>query len=216
MIKAGVFNIREILLTLNVLLVSNLFCQIFNQTIIYRPTVRCRNRTDSWVLPSLYISTFIHRNRTGSWVLLTLYISTPIHRNRTCSWVLLSLYISTPIHRNRTCSWVLLSLYISTSIHRNRTGSWVLLSLYISTSIHRNRTDSWVLPSLYISTSIHRKQDSQLGLTLPLYIYTSIAPINRPLKCYRYNKYPRIQRYSYVDFIKNVSSSTTHKKTPSF
>ena len=129
------------------------------------------NRTGSWVLTSLYISSSIHRKQDRQQS-----ISLPLFKeNRTGSYVLPSLYISTSLHRKQErqlCLTLLLYLYLS---------SWkigqVVMSYPPSISLPlfiENRTGSWVLPSLYIYISIHRKQDRQLGITLPLYLYLYI------------------------------------------
>ena len=53
----------------------------------------------------------------------------------------------------------------------------------------QNWTGSWDLPSLFISTSIHRKQDRQLGLALPLYIYFYLQKIGQVVGSYPFSIY---------------------------
>ena len=90
-----------------------------------------------------------------------------------------------------------LSLFIQNMTYifiQNRRGRWGLPSLYIYlykigqvvrayplSLFIQNMTGSWGLPSVYISTSIGAKQDRQLGLTRPLYLYLYCRKQDRQL-----------------------------------
>ena len=150
------------------------------------------NMTGSCILPSLYVYTSIHR-KWDRQLRLTLPLYIYLYSQKIGQVVgAYSPYISIPLFiENRTGSWGSPSLSIYTSMHRKQdrqSGLTLSLCIYLysqkigqvvgahpfSMSISlfiENRTGSWGSPFFYVYTSIHRKQDRQLGLTLPLYLY---------------------------------------------
>ena len=132
------------------------------------------NRTCSQGLTSIYISNSIHRKQDRQLGLnLHLYLYLYSQKIGQVVWshppsISISIFIHTKQKRQLGLT-LPLYLYLYSQKLGQVVGAFppsISLSLFIE-----NRTGSQGLTSIYISTSIHRKQDRQLGLTLPLYLF---------------------------------------------